>query len=146
MLGVPFGLLGIVGELHAAGLHAAAGEDLRFDDDRPGDLLGDPPSLLRCRGEAVLCDRNAGLGDDRPGFVFEEAHGDFAIYRSCGMARGLPRASERLLGGRGAGARASERLLRRARCRSARKRASAQAGAVPERAIASASVLQAPSR
>ncbi len=74
MLGVIAGLLRIVGELDAAGLHPASGQDLRLDHDRSRDLLGDPPRLRRGGGEAVLCDRDARLRDDRAGLVLEEAH------------------------------------------------------------------------
>ena len=46
VLGVGGGLVGRVGELHAAGLHAAAGQDLGLDDGRAADLLGDRAGLL----------------------------------------------------------------------------------------------------
>ena len=39
--GVLLGLLGGVGELHAAGLHPPAGEHLRLDHRRAADALGD---------------------------------------------------------------------------------------------------------
>ena len=48
----PGGLVGGVGELHGAGLHAAAGEDLALQDDRPADLAGDlraPRRRMRAR-------------------------------------------------------------------------------------------------
>src|SRR5213078_1020973 len=44
--GVPHGLVGRVGEFDAAGLHAPAGEDLRLDDGRAADALGNGPRLL----------------------------------------------------------------------------------------------------
>src|SRR5579884_669233 len=74
VLRLAFGVLRGVGELDAAGLHPAAGQDLRLDHDRTRDLLGDLARLLRRRGEAVLGDRDSRLGDDRPGLVLEEAH------------------------------------------------------------------------
>ena len=39
------GLIGRVGEPHAARLHPPAGEHLRLDDDRPADAPGDPRRL-----------------------------------------------------------------------------------------------------
>ena len=74
VLGVARGLVGRVGELHAAGLHPAAGQHLGLDHRRAGDLLGDRSGLLGRLGEAVLGDGDPGLGHDRPGFVFKEAH------------------------------------------------------------------------
>ncbi len=73
-LGVLGRLVGRVGELHAAGLHPPARQHLRLDHDRAGDLRGDPPRLLRRRGEAVLGDGDARLRDDLSRLVLEEAH------------------------------------------------------------------------
>ena len=63
-----------VGELHAAGLHAPAGQHLGLDHDRSADLLGDRAGVVGRLREAVLGYGDPGLGDDRPGLVFEEAH------------------------------------------------------------------------
>src|SRR5439155_12405059 len=78
---VALGLVGGVGELHAAGLHAAAGEDLRLDDDGAADALGDLPRLALVLGEAVVGDGDAGPLDDLAGFVFEEPHEGGGAYR-----------------------------------------------------------------
>ena len=74
VVGVAGGLLRGIGELDAAGLHPAAAQHLRLDHDGPADLLGDPSRLVRGLGEPVLGDGNSRLADDRPRFVFEEAH------------------------------------------------------------------------
>ena len=74
VLGVLGGLLRRVGELHAAGLHAAACEDLGLDHGWAVDALRDRPGFVCGLGEAVLGDRDPRLGDDRAGLVFEEAH------------------------------------------------------------------------
>ena len=73
--GVALGLVGRVGELDAAGLHPAAGEHLRLDDDGAADALGDVAGLTRILGEAVVGDGDSGPLDDLAGFVFEEPHG-----------------------------------------------------------------------
>ena len=72
--GVAFGLLGGVGELHAARLHAPAGEDLGLDDDRAADALGDRPRLGGVRREPVVGDRDPGALDDLARLVLEEPH------------------------------------------------------------------------
>ena len=69
------GLLGRVGELHAAGLHPPAGEHLRLDDRRAADALGDRPRLGGVGREAEVRDRDARALDDLAGLVLEEAHG-----------------------------------------------------------------------
>ena len=74
VLGVGGGLVGRVGELHAAGLHAAARQDLGLDHGGAADPLGDLPRLRRGGGEAVVGDGDAGALDDRPRFVFVELH------------------------------------------------------------------------
>jgi hypothetical protein len=64
-VGRGLGLLRCVRELDAAGLHASAGQHLRFEDDRPGDLRGD---LLRFGGrlrDASLQQRDAVLCKER---------------------------------------------------------------------------------
>ena len=45
--GLRLGVGRVVGELHAAGLAAATGLDLRLDDDRAADLLGGNTRLSR---------------------------------------------------------------------------------------------------
>jgi len=52
------GLLGRVGEADAAGLHAAAGQHLRLDDDGTADFPGDPLDVLDRLGEAAGRDRD----------------------------------------------------------------------------------------
>ncbi len=73
-LGVLGGLRRRVGELDAAGLHAAAAQHLRLDHDRPADLLGGPARLLRRGAEPVLGDRDARQLDDLPCLVLVEPH------------------------------------------------------------------------
>ena len=73
--GLALGLFRGVGELDAAGLHPAAGEHLRLDDDRAADALGDLARLAGILGEAVVGDGDSGPLDDLAGFVFEEPHG-----------------------------------------------------------------------
>ena len=74
VLGMSGGLVGGVGELHAAGLHPPAGQHLRLDHHRAGDLLGDRPRLLGRRRKPVLGDGDPRLGHDRPRLVLEETH------------------------------------------------------------------------
>jgi hypothetical protein len=62
---VLLGLVGRVGELHAAGLHAPAGEHLGLDDGRAADALGDLPGLGGVGREAVVGDGDARALDDR---------------------------------------------------------------------------------
>ena len=54
-------------------------------DGRPADLLGHAARLAGGGREAVGRDRDPGLGDDLPGFVFEEPHGRAEPYpgRPC---------------------------------------------------------------
>jgi hypothetical protein len=72
--GVRLGLLGGVGELHAAGLHAAAGEHLRLDHHRAADVGRDLLGLLGVRGETAARDRNALAFEDLARLELEEAH------------------------------------------------------------------------
>jgi hypothetical protein len=68
-------LLRRVGELDAAGLHAAAGQHLRFDDDGAADLRGDALGVLRRLRIAAGRDRDAFALQDLARFVLEEPHG-----------------------------------------------------------------------
>ncbi len=72
--GVRLRLVGRVGELHAAGLHPAAGQHLRLDHGRPGDALGDRPRLLRIGGEPVVRNGDSGASDDLARLVLVEPH------------------------------------------------------------------------
>ena len=73
-LGVRGRLVGRVGEAHAAGLHAPAGEHLRLDHCGAADALGDLARLGRAGGEAEVGDRDTGSPDDLAGLVLEEPH------------------------------------------------------------------------
>ena len=73
-------LVRAVGELHAARLHAAAGEHLGLDDGRAADPVRDLARLLIGGGEAEIRDRDARPLDDLPGLVLEEAHGGAEPY------------------------------------------------------------------
>ena len=75
LLGVRLALLGRVGELDAAGLHAAAGEHLRLDHDRTADVGRDLLGALGVGGEAAAGDGNALALEDLPALVLEEPHG-----------------------------------------------------------------------
>ncbi len=72
--GLAPGLLRRVGEPDAAGLHAAAGEHLRLEHDRPADVLRQLRGLLRRLGGAALGEADAALGEEALGFVFVEPH------------------------------------------------------------------------
>ena len=74
----------VLGELHAAGLHAAAGEHLRLDDDGAADALGDALGLLRVAREAVIGDRDAGAPYDLARLVFEEPQGMTCLWGTTG--------------------------------------------------------------
>ena len=54
LLGLLPRVVGILGELDPAGLAAAAGEDLRLDDDLAADLLGGCARLVGRRRESPL--------------------------------------------------------------------------------------------
>jgi len=90
-LGVGGGLIGRVGELHAACLHPSAGQHLGLDHHRTTDLGGDLPGLIGAGGEAVLGHRDSRLGDDGARLVLEETHrrrGTLAIERRSGPLDG----------------------------------------------------------
>jgi hypothetical protein len=74
LAGVGLGFLGGVGELHAAGLHTAARQDLGLDDYGTADLAGDLLCFLCAGGETVLRERDSLTGEDASGFVFVEPH------------------------------------------------------------------------
>ena len=74
LLGVRLALLGRVGELDAAGLHAAAGQHLRLDHDRAADVGRDLLGALGVRGEAAAGDGDALALEDLPALVLEEPH------------------------------------------------------------------------
>jgi hypothetical protein len=73
-LGLDGRLVWRVGELDAAGLHAAAGEDLRLDDDWLAEPRGDLVRLLRRLREAEVGHRYPGALDDLARLVLEEPH------------------------------------------------------------------------
>jgi hypothetical protein len=68
-LGERLGLVGRLGELDPAGLAAPAGQDLRLDDDRLADLLGDLARLLGRAGDFARRDRNAARAQQLLGLV-----------------------------------------------------------------------------
>ena len=153
VLRVVGGLVGAVGELHAAGLHAAAGEHLGLDHGRAADPVRDLARLLVGGGEPEVGDRNPGPLDDLAGLVLEEAHGGAEPYRDrrtgrrglgtiggmrlCGnrarRAAGAGRAGECRCGRAAPGGRAPAGLLERRaaapRCRSPTRSAPASATA-----------------
>ena len=65
----------IVGELHAAGLAAAAGQDLRLDDDRAADRRGGGAGLFGRDREPSLGDGNADAAEELFALVLVEIHG-----------------------------------------------------------------------
>ena len=69
------GVGGVVGELDAAGLAAAAGQHLRLDDDRAAELLGRLARLLRRRREPPLGDGDADAPEELLALVLVEIHG-----------------------------------------------------------------------
>ena len=72
-LGVRLRLVGVLGDLDAAGLAAAADLDLGLDDDREAELLGRFAGLLRRRGMAALGHGDAVLGEQLLALVFERS-------------------------------------------------------------------------
>ena len=65
---------GILGELDAAGLAAAARQHLSLDDDRAAELLGSRPCLLRGRREPPLGDGDSELLEELLALVLVEIH------------------------------------------------------------------------
>jgi hypothetical protein len=68
------GLLGGVGELYAAGLHASAGEHLGLDHCGTADTLRDPPCLGGVGRKAVVSDWDTGALDYLARLILEESH------------------------------------------------------------------------
>jgi hypothetical protein len=74
VLGTRPGVLGVVGELDAAGLAAATGLHLRLDDDGGADLAGDRLRLLGGLGDAAGEHGDTVRGQQVTGLVLEEIH------------------------------------------------------------------------
>src|SRR3712207_4436342 len=74
VLGARLGVLGVVGELDAAGLAAAAGLHLGLDDDGLPDLPGDRLRLLGRLGDATGEHGDTVRGQQVTGLVLEEIH------------------------------------------------------------------------
>ena len=68
------GVGGIVGELDAAGLAAAAGQHLRLDDDGAAELLGRLARLLGRGGEPSVGDRDPDAPEEILALVLVEVH------------------------------------------------------------------------
>src|SRR5439155_11575378 len=84
LLGVGGGL----GELDAAGLATAAGEDLRLDDHRPAERGRSGAGLFRRHGEAAFGDGDADAAEELLALVFVQMHGG-GLY-PCPQARDRP--------------------------------------------------------
>ena len=63
---------GVRGQLHAAGLAAAADENLRLDDDRAADALGGGARLLGGGRDLAIEQRHAMAGEDLLGPILLE--------------------------------------------------------------------------
>src|SRR5581483_7525542 len=72
--GLALGVGGVLRELHAAGLAAAAGQHLRLGDDLAAELLRRAPRLLRGGGEPPLRHGNAALAEELLALVLVEVH------------------------------------------------------------------------
>ena len=72
--GLRLGVGGIVGELDAARLAAAAGQNLSLDDDRPAELLGRGARLFGRRREPALRDGDAEAREELLALVLVEIH------------------------------------------------------------------------
>ena len=68
------GVRGIVGELDAAGLAAAAGQHLSLDDDGAAELLGRLARLLRRGCEPSVGDRDPDAPEELLALVLVEVH------------------------------------------------------------------------
>ena len=74
LLGLLLRVRRVVGELHAAGLAAAAREHLSLDDDRAADLLRGLPGLLRRRRQTPLGDGDPELLEELLALVLVKVH------------------------------------------------------------------------
>ena len=72
--GVGAHLVGVVGELDAAGLAPATDLDLGLDDDRVAGRVGLGDGLVDGDGDAAGADRDAVAGEVLLALVFEEIH------------------------------------------------------------------------
>ena len=68
------GVVRVLGQLHAAGLAAAAGQHLRLDDDLAADLLRRPPRLFRRRRDAPVGDGDAEALEQLLALVLVQVH------------------------------------------------------------------------
>ena len=66
---------GVAAELDAAAFAAAAGVDLRLDDDRHAQLLGDLAGLLGRGGDAAARHGHAVVGEELLRLVLVDLHG-----------------------------------------------------------------------
>ena len=89
--GVGLGLVGVVRELDAAGLAAAADLDLGLDHDGEAELLGSLARLLRRGRMATLRHGHAVLGEELLALVFEQVHVSFRPPAGRGKRLGGPR-------------------------------------------------------
>ena len=72
------------GELHAAGLAAAADQDLGLDHDRAADALGGGAGLLGRRGRLALEERHAVAREDLLAPILLELHAGLLLRRCVG--------------------------------------------------------------
>jgi hypothetical protein len=72
--GVALGLVAVVGHLDAAGLAAAADQDLRLDDARVADPVRRGDRLLERGGRGARRHRDAVTGEELLALIFEEVH------------------------------------------------------------------------
>src|SRR4029079_17671239 len=68
------GVVRVLGQLHAAGLSASAGQHLRLDDDLASDLLGNRARLRRRGREPSLRHRNAEAREELLALVLVQVH------------------------------------------------------------------------
>ncbi len=74
-LGLRGRLVGVAGELHAAGLAPAAGLHLGLDDDLRAEPRGDLPGFLGSGRDAARQDRHAMRGEQFLRLVLHQVHG-----------------------------------------------------------------------
>ena len=79
LLGQPLHVFHRPGDLDAAALAAAAGVDLRLDDDRQPEALRDGHGLVGVERDFAARDRHAVPGEDRLCLVFVDFHGMSAV-------------------------------------------------------------------